>query len=154
MDFVATSLPSTESTPVPPLPKPGTVGLEVEDDRVLAGVQLRSFPHRPFQVEQVIEEDHPAAIESQFALAQEKTIAAEASAIGDDHAFCAACGDFHLGGDLVGLVQNPRSAAIGNACQFSRVVEVVRPAVRFGRGAFQRPSVELSSGSTSYFAAS
>ena len=37
-----------------------TVGLEVEDDGVLAGFQLGPFPHRALEVEQVIEEHHLA----------------------------------------------------------------------------------------------
>ena len=49
----------------------------------------------------------------QLALAQEQAVAAEAPALGDDHAFRAAFGDLDLGRDGVGLVQDARSAAVG-----------------------------------------
>jgi len=38
IDFLDTSFPSTESTPVPPLPSSGPIRLEVEHDRTLAGI--------------------------------------------------------------------------------------------------------------------
>src|SRR5262245_6909844 len=49
-----------------------TVGLEVEHDGVLARRQLGAFPHRPFEVEQVVEEHNPSTIESKFTLAQKQ----------------------------------------------------------------------------------
>src|SRR4029453_13440375 len=91
-----------------PLAQTYTVGLEVEDDGVLAGLQLGALPRRALEVEQVIEEPHLAPAKSKLALAQEQTIAAEAPAFGDDHAFRAALGDLDLRGDGVGLVQDAR----------------------------------------------
>ena len=108
---------------MPPLPKPGTLGLEVEDDGVLAGLQLRPLPHRALEVEQIVEEHHLAATDAEFALAQEQAVAAEAPALGDDHAFRAALGDLDLGGDGVGLVQDARRGAGRHAGQFARIGE-------------------------------
>ena len=104
----------------PSLAQAWPIGLEVEDDGVLAGSQLRPFPHRALEVEQVIEEHHLAAAESEFALAQEQAIAAEAPALGDDHAFRAAFGNRDLGGDGVGLVQDIRRSAARHVGQFAR----------------------------------
>ena len=108
---------------MPPLPRPGSVGLEVEDDGVLAGGQLGPLPRRALEVEQVVEEHHLAPAEAELALAQEQAVAAEASAIGDDHAFRAAFGDRDLGGDRVRLVQDARRAAVGDADRFARIGE-------------------------------
>jgi len=46
------------------------------------------------------------------------------------------------------------AALAGTPTSSPEYVKSVRPAVRFGRGVFQRASVELSSGNTSYFFAS
>ena len=46
------------------------------------------------------------------------------------------------------------AALPGTPVSSPEYVKTVRPAVRFGRGVFQRTSVELSSGSTLYFFAS
>ena len=46
------------------------------------------------------------------------------------------------------------AALAGTPVSSPEYVNTVRPAVRFGRGVFQRASVELSSGSTLYFFAS
>jgi hypothetical protein len=62
---------------------------------VVAGTQLRSFPRRALEVEQVVEEYHLAPADSELALAQEQPIAAEAPALGDDHAFRAPVQDRH-----------------------------------------------------------
>ena len=59
----------------------------------------------------------------ELALAQEQAVAAEAPALGDDHAFRAAFGDLDLGGDGVGLVQDARRAAGRHAGQFARIGE-------------------------------
>ena len=78
----------------------------------LPALQLRPFPGRALEVEQVVEEHHLAPTNSELALAQEQAVAAEASALGDDHAFRAAFGDRDLGGDGVGLVQDVRGTAV------------------------------------------
>jgi hypothetical protein len=46
------------------------------------------------------------------------------------------------------------AALAGTPLSSPEYSNVVRPAVRLGRGVFQRDSVELSSGNTSYLAAS
>ena len=43
-----------------PLAQARTIGLEVEDDGMLAGLQLGPFPRRALEVEQVVEEHHLA----------------------------------------------------------------------------------------------
>ena len=58
-----------------------------------------------------------------YALAQEQPIAAEAPALGDDHAFRAAFGDLDLGGDGVGLVQDIGRSAGRHAGQSARIGE-------------------------------
>ena len=89
----------------------------------LPAPQLGPFPRRALEVEQVVEEHHLAPADSQFALAQEQAVAAEAPAFGDDHAFRAAFGDLDLGGDGVGLVQDARRSAGRHAGQFARIGE-------------------------------
>ena len=50
--WLATSLPSTFSTPVPPLPKPGPSYLKSKHDGVLAGREcLRAFPAESLQAQ-------------------------------------------------------------------------------------------------------
>jgi hypothetical protein len=83
------------------LPNPRTIGLEVEHDGVLSGAQLGPCPRRALEVEQVVEEHHVAPANPFDALAQEESIAAEAPAIGDDHAFRATFGDRDRGGNGV-----------------------------------------------------
>ena len=78
-EFLATSLPSTESTPVPPLPKPGPSALKSKT-MVCLPASARAFPRRALEVEQVVEEHRLAPAESEFALAQEQAVAAEAPA--------------------------------------------------------------------------
>src|SRR5208337_311910 len=70
-----------------------------EHDRVTARLQLRPLPHRALEVEQVVQEHDPASIEADFALAEEQAIAAEAAALGDDHAFRSALGNLDFGRD-------------------------------------------------------
>ena len=48
---------------------------------------LGAFPSRSLEVEEVIEKNHVAPAESQFAFAQEQPVAAKPSAISDNHAF-------------------------------------------------------------------
>src|SRR5207245_2409703 len=100
-----------------------TIRLEVEDDGVLAGAQLRPFPRRALEVEQVVEEHHLAPTKSKLALAQEQAVAAEAATLGNDHAFRAAVGNRDLGSDGIGLVQDVRGTARRNADQFARIFE-------------------------------
>src|SRR5258708_30777581 len=90
----------------PSLAQPWTIRLEVEDDGVLASAQLWPRPNRSLEVKQVVEEHWLAPTNACHALAQEKSIAAEAPPFGDDHAFSTALGDLDLGGDGVGLVQD------------------------------------------------
>ena len=85
----------------PTLAQTGTIGLEVEDDGVLAGFQLRPLPHRALEVEQVIEEHNLAPTEAELAFAQEQAVAAEAPALGNDDAFRATFGDLDLGSNGV-----------------------------------------------------
>jgi hypothetical protein len=59
----------------PSLAQTWTVSLEVKDDGVLAGFQLRPLPYRTLEVEQVVEEHHPAPVNAEFALTQEQAIA-------------------------------------------------------------------------------
>ena len=92
MCFLSTSLPSTDSTPVPPLPKPGPSDLKSNTMVCLPAPQLRPFPDRALEVEQIVEEHDLAPAEAQLALAQEQAVAAEAPALGDDHALRAALG--------------------------------------------------------------
>ena len=68
----------------------------------------------------------------ELALAQEQSVAAEAPAFGDDHAFRAAFGNLDLGVDGVVLGQDARSAAGGHAGQHAGVVED-RPSGRRAR---------------------
>jgi hypothetical protein len=91
-----------------PLAQTWAFGLEVEDDGVLARLQLWPFPHRALEVEQVIEEHHLALADALHAFAQEQSIAAEAPTLGDDHAFRTALGNLDLGRDGVGLVEDAR----------------------------------------------
>ena len=60
---------------------------------------------------------------AELAFAQEQAVAAEAPALGDDHAFRAAFGDLDLGRDGVGLVQDVRRGAGRHAGQFARIGE-------------------------------
>src|SRR6478735_1389429 len=69
-----------------------TIRLEVEDNGVLARAQLGPGPDRALEVEQVVDENRFAAADARNTLAQEKPVAAEASAFGDDNAFRAALG--------------------------------------------------------------
>src|SRR5258707_618415 len=80
-----------------------TIRLEVEDDGVLAGAQLRPRPDRALEVEKVVEEHGFARPNVRHTLAQEQPVAAEAAAFRDNHAFPAALGNLDLGGDGVGL---------------------------------------------------
>src|SRR5579862_6244853 len=100
-----------------------TVGLEVEDDGVLAGFQFRAFPHRALQIEQVIKEHHLALVDAELAFAQEQTVATEAPALGDNHAFGAAFWNLDLGGDGVGFAQDARRSAGRHAAQLTRISE-------------------------------
>ena len=93
----------------------------------LPALQFRPLPDGALEVEQVVEEHHLAPIEAELALAQEQAVAAEAPALGDDHAFRAAVGNLDLGGDRVGLVENVRRAAGRHAGQFARIGEDLPP---------------------------
>src|SRR4051794_3780978 len=106
IEFLATSWPSTDSTPVPPLPKP--FPSDLKSNTMVCFPGLSSGPSQVVRLrsEQVIEEHHLAPAEAEFALAQEQAVAAEAPALGDDHAFGAALGDRDLRRDGVGLVQD------------------------------------------------
>ena len=154
--FLANSLPSTVSTPVPPLPKPGPSYLKSNTIVCLPGLSAlpnqssrphAAFPAEALQIEQVVDEDR-------LALEQVEAVAAEAAAQRHDHSLRAAFGNRHLGGDGVVLVQDARRIADGNAGILARVGENVRPAVALGRGVTRRGRTELSSGKTWYFAAS
>ena len=55
---LATSLPSTDRTPVPPLPKPGPSYLEVKHDSVLAARERSlTFPAEAFHLKKVVHKD-------------------------------------------------------------------------------------------------
>ena len=98
--FLATSLPSTDRTPVPPLAMPGPSYLKSNTMVCLPGVErLRAFPAESFQTEEVVGEDR-------LALEQVETIAPEAPAKRVEHSFGTARGNFHLGGDGVGLAES------------------------------------------------
>ena len=60
MDFVATFWPSTDSTPVPPLPRPGPSYLK--SNTIVCLPALSSGPSHTvrFEIEQVVEEHHLA----------------------------------------------------------------------------------------------
>src|SRR4029079_15386411 len=55
------------------LPQTWAVGFEIEDDGVLARLQLWPFPHRALEVEQVIEKHNLAPANALHAFAQEKS---------------------------------------------------------------------------------
>ena len=80
---------------------------------MLARLEFGAFPGGALEVEEVVEEDRLAAAEAELALAQEQAVAAEAAALGDDHAFGAALGDLDLGGDGVATVEDARRGAGG-----------------------------------------
>src|SRR5262249_54688884 len=88
-----------------------TVGFDIEHDGVLARGQLRYLPHRALEVEQVVEEHNLSTVESKFPLAQKQAIATKASALSNDHAFCAAFGNVNFSSDGVALVQDARCCA-------------------------------------------
>src|SRR5688572_23760645 len=117
MYFRSTSLPSTESTPVPPFPNPGPSGLKSKTTR----------PDRALQVEQVVEEHRLASPKARHTLAQKQPVAAETSAFGDDHPFSAAFGNLDLGGDGIGLVEGARRGASGHTGQLARIGEYRLP---------------------------
>jgi hypothetical protein len=92
--------------------------------RILERAKRAPLPPRLRHISyNVVEEYRLAPAKSKLALAQEEGIAAEAPAVGDDDAFCATFGDLDLGGNGVGLVQDARSTAVGDASQSSRVGE-------------------------------
>ena len=101
----------------------GAVVLEVEPDGVFAGLEFRSFPGRPLEIEQIVEEHHVAPADAFDTLAQEQAVAAEPSAFGDDHAFRAAFGNLDLGLDDEVLRQDVRSAGSRDARQLAGVLE-------------------------------
>src|SRR5262245_29771568 len=72
-------------------------GLEVEDDGMLAGTQLGAIPNGALEIEQIVEKHHFTPADTELALAEEQAVAAEASALSDDHAFGAAFGNRDLG---------------------------------------------------------
>ncbi len=83
--------------------------LEVELQRVFAGHErVRAFPLDAFQVNQVPEEHR-------LALEQVKTIAGEAPAGGQDHAFRAALRHVNVRRDGVGTVEQERGIALRQA---------------------------------------
>src|SRR5262249_53831607 len=90
---------------------------------MLASCQLRPFPNRSLEVEKVVEENNLPPTEAEFSFAQEQTIAAEAPAVSNDHAFGSALGYLHLGGDGVTLVQNARRRTRRRANQLARIRE-------------------------------
>ena len=114
---------------MPPLPKPGPSDLKSKTMVCLPGFQLRPLPHRALEVEQIVEEHDLAPTDAEFALAQEQAVAAEAPALGDDHAFRATLGNLDLSRDGVGLVQNVRRSAVRHAAELSRIGEL-RPSRR------------------------
>src|SRR5215472_9379610 len=101
--LVATSLPSTDRTPLPPLPKPGN-GMLARRQRCWA------FPSEAFQVKKVVHKDW-------FALEQVETMATAAAPERIDHAFCTPLRNFDLGGDGVRLAGNVGGAAVGKTRQ-------------------------------------
>ena len=123
MGFLSTSLPSTLKMPVPPSPKALPSKLEVERDRVLAGLEFWAFPRGALDIKEVVEKHRLAPTDSQFALAQEQAVTGEASAFGDDHAFRAAFGNFHLGGDGVRPLDDARGRTGRHAAQLTGIGE-------------------------------
>ena len=89
----------------------------------LPALQLRPLPHGALEVEQIVEEHDLAPSDAEFAFAQEQTVAAEAPALGHDHAFRTALGNLDLGSDGIGLVQDVRGSAGRHAGQFARIGE-------------------------------
>src|SRR4029079_19547531 len=64
-------LPVHEESTRATLAEAAAVELEVEHDGVLASRQLRPFPRRALEIEQVVEEHRLAPADAQVALAQE-----------------------------------------------------------------------------------
>ena len=122
--LVATSLPSTFRTPVPPLPKPGPSYLKSNTMVCLPGASASWPSQRNRSRSSEVVEKHRLALE------QVEAVAAEAAAQGDEHSFGAALRDLHLGGDRVGLVQDARRIAGGQAGHLAGVGEDVPPGGR------------------------
>ena len=68
----------------------------------LPALEFRAFPGGALEVEQVVEKHDLAAADAELAFAEEQAVAAEAPALGDDHAFRAAFGNLDLRLDGVG----------------------------------------------------
>ena len=87
MVFLATSLPSTDRTPVPPF-HAGPVAFEIKLDGVFARRErLRAFPAEVFQTEKVVGEDR-------FTLEQVQTLAPKTPAKCVEHSFGASSAEF------------------------------------------------------------
>src|SRR4030095_14161777 len=95
----------------------GAIVLEVKHDGVLAGRERRwAFPAEVFDGEKVVGKDR-------LALEQVEAIATEAATERIEHPLGAACRDFHLGRDGVGLVEGVGRVAVGQTGYFARVGE-------------------------------
>ena len=82
---LATVLPSTVSVPAPPLPMPPPSYLKSYDDGVRAGREL------VLAGDVVACDADEVVVEDRLALEQVEPAAGEAPALGDEHAFRAAC---------------------------------------------------------------
>ena len=127
---VATSLPSTLSTPVPPRPMPlmllkasvpmprpsylkSNSSVCLPGDSASAPSQRTRFRSTRFQSEH------------RLALQHVEAVAAEAAALGDEHAFAAALRDFDLGLEVVRGIEDARRVAVGRAGERAGVGEHV-----------------------------
>src|SRR4029453_15707620 len=100
--------------------KTRSVGLEVEDDGVLAGCQLGPLPCRALEIEKVAETTLLAAADQKSPFGEEQAIAAETPALGDNHALCAAVRDLDRGSDGVGFVLDVRSSGARDTSRRTR----------------------------------
>src|SRR4030095_14846807 len=97
--------------------------LELEPNGVFSRLEFRPFPHGALEIEQVVEKDDVASTEAQVAFTQEQAVAAEPSALSDDHAFRTAFGDLDLCFDGVVLRHAVRGAGRRCAGQLPGVLE-------------------------------
>src|SRR5262245_34407965 len=112
----ATSLPSTDRTPVPPLPKPGPSYLKSNATVCLPGASAAGPSHRKRSTSKKLYTKTGLPL-------QVETMATATAPERIDHAFCASLRYFDPGGDGVRLAGNVGGAAVGKTKRFSRVGE-------------------------------
>src|SRR5271166_5039244 len=99
------------------LANPTTVVLEIKVDGVFPGSQsFLALNRGPFNTHQVVVEDG-------LAFEQVKPKAAEPATLRQQHAFCAACWDLHIGRNAVGLVLEIRCTSLRNTDHAGKVGE-------------------------------